>query len=182
MSARRERLLPTRPHAFARQGLPRLPPDPVTQGRKSRRHPAGRRSASSLRTSRCLIRTKFRLTNGSVAAGTRSSEDLWIGGFSISIRGRPVPHPRSSSLPVGTRASRLPIAQLSRSVTHLVADQLAAAAGENRRVFDKACPVLLVAAGRESSDAPGLRKHAAEDRDAAAASGIRRGAERSRFR
>ena len=64
----------------------------------------------------------------------------------------------------------------------LVADQLAAAAGENRRAFDKACPVLLVAAGRESSDAPALRKHAAEDRDAAAASGIRRGAERSRFR
>jgi len=54
----------------------------------------------------------------------------------------------------------------------LVADQLAAAVGENRRAFDKACPVLLVAAGGESSDAPALRKHAAEDRGAAAASGI----------
>src|ERR1039458_4101288 len=37
---------------------------------------------------------------------------------------------------------------------------------KNRRAFDKACPVLLVAAGGESSDAPALRKHAAEDRDA----------------
>jgi len=65
---------------------------------------------------------------------------------------------------------------------HLVADQLAAAAGENRRAFDKACPVLLVAAGRESSHAPALRKHAAEDRGAAVAGGMRRPAEWSRFR
>src|SRR5208282_1182459 len=65
---------------------------------------------------------------------------------------------------------------------HLVADQLAAAPGENRRTAHQTCALLLVAAGGESSDAPALRKHAAEDRDAAAASGIRRGAERSRFR
>src|ERR1019366_1634180 len=55
---------------------------------------------------------------------------------------------------------------------HVVADQLAAAAGENRRAFDQACPVLLVAACGEPSDAPALRKHAAEDRGAAVASGI----------
>src|ERR1019366_4193000 len=57
---------------------------------------------------------------------------------------------------------------------HLVADQLAAAAGENRRTFDKACPVLLVAAGGESSYAPALRKHAAQDRDVTVASRIGR--------
>jgi hypothetical protein len=43
---------------------------------------------------------------------------------------------------------------------------------KNRRAFDKACPLLLVAAGGEPSDAPALRKHAAEDRDAAVAGGI----------
>src|ERR1019366_2493962 len=64
---------------------------------------------------------------------------------------------------------------------HLVADQLAAAAGENRRAFDKACSVLLVAAGRESSHPPALRKHAAEDRDAAAAGGIRRAQREANF-
>jgi hypothetical protein len=48
----------------------------------------------------------------------------------------------------------------------LVADQLAAAVGENRRAFDKACPLLLVAACGEPSDAPALWKHAAKDRDA----------------
>src|ERR1035437_3777746 len=55
---------------------------------------------------------------------------------------------------------------------HLVADQLAAAPGEDRRAVDQACPVLLAPAGGESSDAAALRKHAAEDRDAAVASGI----------
>src|SRR5229473_3063238 len=54
----------------------------------------------------------------------------------------------------------------------LVADQLAAAAGENRWPFNKACPVLLVALGGEPPDAPAFREHAAEDCDAAVASGI----------
>ena len=48
----------------------------------------------------------------------------------------------------------------------VVADQLAAAVGENRRAFAQACPLLLVAACGEPSDAPTLWKHAAEDRDA----------------
>ena len=55
---------------------------------------------------------------------------------------------------------------------HLVADQLAAATGENRRAAHQACPVLLVAAGGESSDATAFWQHAEEDRDAAVASGI----------
>ena len=54
----------------------------------------------------------------------------------------------------------------------LVADQLAAAPGENRRTFDQARAVLLVAAGGESSDAPALRKHAEEDCGAAGAGGL----------
>jgi hypothetical protein len=42
------------------QGLPGPSPHPATQDRKSRGHPAGRRSASSLRTARRLIRTSSR--------------------------------------------------------------------------------------------------------------------------
>jgi len=38
--------------------------------------------------------------------------------------------------------------------------------------FDKACPVLPVAAGGEPSDAPALRQHATEDPNAVVASGI----------
>jgi len=59
----------------------------------------------------------------------------------------------------------------------LVADQLAAAAGESRRTVDKARPVLRVAAGGESSDAEALWEHAAQDRDGGVAGGI--GAPRS---
>ena len=55
----------------------------------------------------------------------------------------------------------------------LVADQLAAAAGEDRRAVDKACPLLLAAAGGESSDAAAVWRHAAADGGAAAASRIR---------
>src|ERR1019366_4395229 len=54
----------------------------------------------------------------------------------------------------------------------LVADQLAAAAGENPRAVDKACALLLVAPGGGSSGALALRQHAAENRDAAVASRI----------
>ena len=57
---------------------------------------------------------------------------------------------------------------------HLVADQLAAAAGENRGPSDKTRPLLLVAAGGESPDAAALWRHAAKDRDAAVAGGIKR--------
>jgi Transposase DDE domain group 1 len=65
---------------------------------------------------------------------------------------------------------------------HLVADQLAAAVGEDRRTVDKARTLLLVAASGESPDAPAVCRHAAKDHAAACAGGIRRGAERSKFR
>src|SRR5208282_5245375 len=68
----------------------------------------------------------------------------------------------NSSLKVDFQASGV----TSDGGLDVVADQPAAAAGENRRAFDKGCPLLLVAAGGEASDAPALRKHAAEDRDA----------------
>ena len=45
---------------------------------------------------------------------------------------------------------------------------------KTRRPFDKACPVLLVAAGGEPFDAAAVCRHAAEDRGAAVAGGIRR--------
>jgi hypothetical protein len=56
----------------------------------------------------------------------------------------------------------------------LVADQLAAAAGEDRRAFNKACTLLLAAACGEPPDAAALREHAAKDRDAAVAGVIGR--------
>ena len=60
----------------------------------------------------------------------------------------------------------------ARADREVVANQLAAAAGENRRAFNKACTLLLAVAGGESSDAAVLREHAAENRDAAVTSGI----------
>ena len=57
---------------------------------------------------------------------------------------------------------------------HLVADQLAAATGENRRTLDQARTLLLAAAGGEPSDPAAVCRHAAEDRSAAVAGGIRR--------
>ncbi len=60
----------------------------------------------------------------------------------------------------------------ARADREVVANQLAAAAGENRRAFNKACTLLLAVAGGESSDAAALREHAAENRDAAVTSGI----------
>jgi hypothetical protein len=42
----------------------------------------------------------------------------------------------------------------------LVADQLAAAAGENQRTIDQACTLLLVAAGIEPSDTAVVWWHA----------------------
>jgi hypothetical protein len=57
---------------------------------------------------------------------------------------------------------------------HLVADQLAAAVGQDRWTADPTCAPLLVAIGREPSDAAAVRGHAAEGRGLAHASGIRR--------
>jgi len=64
---------------------------------------------------------------------------------------------------------------------HLVANQLAAAGGEDRRTIDQARPLLLAAARGELSDAPTLWRHAAQDRAVALAKRISGGAERSRF-
>jgi hypothetical protein len=54
----------------------------------------------------------------------------------------------------------------------VVANQLAAAPGENRRTFDQARPLLLAAAGEESSDAAVVWRHDAGDRNPAVASEI----------
>ena len=60
---------------------------PAISAEDSCRHSESRRPASSLRTPRRLIRPGFLLTNRCAAAGTPSSDDLFIGGFSISIVG-----------------------------------------------------------------------------------------------
>ena len=54
----------------------------------------------------------------------------------------------------------------------MVADELAAAAGENRRTADQARPLLLAAAGGKSPHAAAVWEHAAQDRGAAIASRI----------
>ena len=54
----------------------------------------------------------------------------------------------------------------------LLADQLAAAVGENRRTFDQACPLLLAATGREPSDSATVWEHGPADRLAALASRV----------
>jgi hypothetical protein len=54
----------------------------------------------------------------------------------------------------------------------MVADQLAAAVGEDRRTAHQTCALLLVAAGGASPDPAALCRHAGEDRGAAVASGI----------
>ena len=54
----------------------------------------------------------------------------------------------------------------------LVAHQLAAAAGENRRAADQTRALLLAAPDRESSDEAALRKHAVQDRGTTITSGI----------
>jgi len=54
----------------------------------------------------------------------------------------------------------------------LVDDQFAAAADEDRRAFDQARPVLLVAAGREPPNASAVHRYAAENCDVTATDGI----------
>ena len=56
---------------------------------------------------------------------------------------------------------------------HLVADQLAAAVGENRRTAHQTCALLLVAVGRGASDPAVVCWHAAEDHGAAVAGWMR---------
>jgi hypothetical protein len=60
----------------------------------------------------------------------------------------------------------------ARADREVVANQLAAAAGENRRAFNQARTLLLAVAGGEPSDAAAFREHAAENCDAAVASRI----------
>jgi|SRR5580692_3032013 hypothetical protein len=55
---------------------------------------------------------------------------------------------------------------------HLVADQLAAAAGENRRPSDTACRYYCLLSGGEPPDAAAVWRHAERDCDAACASRI----------
>jgi transposase len=55
---------------------------------------------------------------------------------------------------------------------HLVADQLAAAAGEARWTVDQALALLLAVARGESPDAAALWEHAAKDRGVTVAGGI----------
>jgi hypothetical protein len=54
----------------------------------------------------------------------------------------------------------------------LVDDQFAAAADEDRRAFDQARPVLLVAAGREPPNASAVHRYAADNCDVTATDGI----------
>ena len=60
----------------------------------------------------------------------------------------------------------------ARADREVVADQLAAAVGEDRRTAHPTCALLLVAVGGEPSDAAVVCRHAAKDHDAAVASGI----------
>ena len=62
---------------------------------------------------------------------------------------------------------------LPRANREVVANKLAAAVGESRRAFDKARTLLLVAAGGESPDPAAVCRHAAENRGAAVAGGIK---------
>jgi hypothetical protein len=61
---------------------------------------------------------------------------------------------------------------LPKRIRRLVAHELAAAAGENRRTPNQARPLLLAAAGGESPHAAADWEHAAQDRGAAITSRI----------
>src|SRR5664279_5690612 len=54
----------------------------------------------------------------------------------------------------------------------LVADELAATAGEDGRTIGETRPLLLPATGGEPPDAAAVRKHAAADRGVGRASGV----------
>jgi Transposase DDE domain group 1 len=64
-------------------------------------------------------------------------------------------------------------AGVARADRKVVANQLAATVGQDRRTAHPTCALLLVAAGGESSHAAAVRGHAGEDRDAAVAGGIK---------
>ena len=62
----------------------------------------------------------------------------------------------------------------ARADREVVADQLAAAVGEDRWTAHPTCALLLVAAGREPPDETALWEHAAKDRGVTVAGGMRR--------
>src|ERR1700683_448727 len=61
----------------------------------------------------------------------------------------------------------------ARADREVVADQLAAVAGEDRWTAHPTCALLLVAVGREPSNTAVVCRDAAEDRDAAVAGRIK---------
>src|ERR1019366_2406682 len=69
---------------------------------------------------------------------------------------------------------RQPVAAAGAAEGHrqLVANQLAAAAGENRRAVDKTRPLLLAPAGGEPPHTAAVRRPTAEDHGLAGAGGI----------
>src|SRR5713226_3778849 len=81
-------------------------------------------------------------------------------GAALAERDRP-----QSGQPVAT-------ASVAEEDWELVADELAAAAGENGRSAAETRPVLLAAAGPEPPDAATLRGHGRADRVAALARGV----------
>jgi hypothetical protein len=87
----------------------------------------------------------------------------------------PLPGQRGAAVAEPDRLqSRQPVAAAGAADEDraLVADQLAAAVGENRRPIDQTRPLLLVAAGGESPDAAVVCRHVGKDRGAAVAGGI----------
>src|ERR1700730_19333129 len=66
----------------------------------------------------------------------------------------------------------VPAAGAANEGRHLVANQLAAAVGEDRRTAHPTCALLLVAVGRGAPDGAVGWRPATENRDAAVASGI----------
>ncbi len=87
----------------------------------------------------------------------------------------PLPGRRGAAVAQPARLQpRQPVAAAGAAGTgrQLVAEQPAAAAYENRRAVDKARPLLLAAAGGESSDAAAVWSHGAHDCHAAGAGGI----------
>ena len=78
---------------------------------------------------------------------------------------------------------REPVAAAGAAVArcHLAAKQLTAAVGEDQQTVDRARTILLVSAGGESSDAPAIWRHAAEERGAAVAGGTARSQSGAKF-
>jgi len=73
-----------------------------------------------------------------------------------------------------TQSTRQHYLEHARADREVVAGQLAAAVGEGRPTAHPTCALLLVVVGRGASDPAAVCRHAAEDRGAAVAGGIRR--------